>query len=375
MAESNRQRSQRLALEGQAAETQVPRDVFAADPSHGGSAGYPLWYRIKCLDRVAAVGLDQTAQEVQPHKDTLANWLARVHPYEQKGGRPRRLVGRDQLLMVIYLTAYPDAELDEIAAYIVNNGGDLHSTATICRRLKELKMTRKKASIEAYQAFHPRNILRRDQFFGLPPPLGVVGIERRRLIDADECSVSIEQTNRRFGRAHTTIRVRKPGHYVKGRKLTIILFFEPGDPTLPANMDGSVENPRRWFFMFEDGGTTSELFTEKVDTVLRSLEASTRQLDMHRVLMWDNLQLHLTNQVYSTVYIRPSPNKFEIVPRPPYMPKYGPTEYAFAELGFRLRQNCQPDWNFDNLHQHVINVLSSIGRNGSFDSLYEHCGY
>ena len=140
-------------------------------------------------------------------------------------------------------------------------------------------------------------------------------------------------------------------------------------------MDGSVENPRRWFFMFEDGGTTSELFSEKVDTVLRSLEASTRQLDMHRVLMWDNLRSHLTNQVYQTVYIRPSPNKFEIVPRPPYMPKYGPTEYAFAELGFRLRQNCQPDWNFDNLHQHVINVLSSIGRNGSFDSLYEHCGY
>ena len=23
------------------------------------------------------------------------------------------------------------------------------------------------------------------------------------------------------------------------------------------------------------------------------------------------------------------------------MPKYGPTEYAFAELGFRLRQSCQ----------------------------------
>jgi transposase len=269
------------------------------------------------MDRVAAVGLEQAANEVHPHKDTLANWLARVHPYDRKGGQPRRLVGRDQLLMVIYLTAYPDAELEEIAAYIVNNGGDLHSNSTICRRLKELKLTRKKASVEAYQAFNPVNIVRRDQFFSLPPPLGVNGIQRRRLIDADECSISIDQTNRRFGRAHTTIRVRKPGHYVKGKKLTIILFLEPGDPTLPANMDGSVQNPRRWFFTFEDGGTSSELFSQKVDTVLQTLEASTREVDMHRVLMWDNLRSHLTNQVYQTIYARPSPKQFEIVPLPP----------------------------------------------------------
>jgi transposase len=334
MAESNRQRSQRRAVEGLTAETQVPKDVFEADPSHGG-IGYPLWYRLHCLDRVAAIGLDETVQEQKPSRKTLTNWMARVHPYERKGGHQRQLVGQDQLLMVIYLTAYPDAELEELAAYIVNNGGELHSTSTICRRLKELKLTRKKASIEAYQAFHPRNILRRDQFFGLPPPLGVNGIERRRLIDADECAVSIDQTNRRFGRAHSTIRVRKPGHYTKGKKLTIILFFEPGDPTLPANVDGSIENPRRWFFTFEDGGMTSEIFSEKVDTVLQSLEASNRPVDQHRILMWDNLRSHLTNQVYQTVYTRQSPNRFDMVPCPPYMPKYGPTEYAFAELGFR----------------------------------------
>ena len=218
MAETNAQRSQRRAHEGLIVETGVSRDTFASDPSLGGSAGFPLWYRLICLQKIAQVGLDQAVQELEPCRRTLVTWMARIHPHEQRGGLQRRLTGRDQLLLAIYMTAYPDAEIEECAAYILNSGGGLHSVSTICRRMQELKLTRKRASIEAFQAFLPRNILRRDQFFGLPPPLGVNGIERRRLIDVDECSISIEQTNRRSGRAHTTIRVRKPGHYVKGKK-------------------------------------------------------------------------------------------------------------------------------------------------------------
>jgi hypothetical protein len=101
--------------------------------------------------------------------------MTRINPYEQKGGQPRQLIGRDQLLLAIYMTAYPDAEIEGCAAYILNNGGGLHSASTISRRMQELRLTRKRASIEAVQAFLPCNILRRDQF-GLPPPLGVNGI-------------------------------------------------------------------------------------------------------------------------------------------------------------------------------------------------------
>jgi hypothetical protein len=207
MAETNAQRSKRRAHEGQSLETHVPRDTFASDPSRGGSAGYPLWYRLVCIQKVTQAGLNQAVQEHLPCRRTLQNWMDRIHPYEQKGGQSRQLIGRDQLLLAIYMTAYPDAEIEECAAYILNNGGGLHSTSTIRRRMQELRLTRKRASIEAFQAFLPRNILRRDQFFGLPPPLGVNGIERRRLIDVDECLISTEQTNRRSGRAHSTIRV------------------------------------------------------------------------------------------------------------------------------------------------------------------------
>jgi transposase len=376
MAKTNAERSQRRAHEGQNLETHVPRDTFASDPSRGGSAGYPLWYRLLCIQQIAQVGLDQAVLELRPCRRTLVSWMARIHPYQQKGGKPRQLTGRDQLLLAIYITAYPDAEIEECAAYILNNGGGLHSVSTICRRMQELRLTRKRASIEAFQAFLPRNILRRDQFFGMPPPLGVSGIQRRRLIDVDECSISIEQTNRKTGRSHTTIRLRKPGHYVKGKKLTVIFFLEPGDPSLPPNQDGSIQNPRRWFYTFEDGGTTSEIFSANVDLVLQSLEASNRPVDQHRVLLWDNLRSHLTNQVHQTVYARPSPNWFEFVARPPYMPKYGPSEYAFAELGHRLRQNCQNDWTYATLRQEVNQILgATIGRGGSFDALFQHCGY
>jgi hypothetical protein len=293
MAETNAQRSQRRAHEGQSLETHVPRDTFASDPSRGGSAGYPLWYRLVCIQKVTQVGLAQVVQEHPPCRRTLQNWMDRIHPYKQKRGQPKQLIGRDQLLLAIYMTAYPDTKIEEFAAYILNGGG-LHSTSTISRRMQELRLTRKRASIEAFQVFLPRNILKRDQFFGLLPPLGVNGIERRRLIDVDECLISIEQTNRRSGRAHTTIQVQKPGHYVKGKKLTVIFFLEPGDPTLQANQDGSIQNPRRWFYAFEDGGTTSEIFSAKVDLVLQLLEASNWLVDQRRILLWDYLRSHLT---------------------------------------------------------------------------------
>jgi hypothetical protein len=79
------------------------------------------------------------------------------------------IVGRDQLLLCVFLLAHPDASDDEVAVFIVNNGGQLYSRQIISQRKKELKYTRKRASSEAYQAFLPQNLLRAEQFFNLPP--------------------------------------------------------------------------------------------------------------------------------------------------------------------------------------------------------------
>lgn len=82
--------------------------------------------------------------------------------------------------------------------------------------------------------------------------------------------------------------------------------------------------------------------------------------------------------MYATVYARPGNGgrRFEIVPWPPYMPKYGPIEYCFAKLGSELRQRVQPDWTFDDLEYHCLDILTGMmGRNGAFDRLFQHCGY
>jgi hypothetical protein len=55
MGETNSQRSQRRAHKGSIVETGVSRDKFASELSIGGSAGFTLWYRIICMQRVAQV--------------------------------------------------------------------------------------------------------------------------------------------------------------------------------------------------------------------------------------------------------------------------------------------------------------------------------
>ena len=45
-------------------------------------------------------------------------------------------------------------------------------------------------------------------------------------------------------------------------------------------------------------------------------------------MIWDNLAAHKANIIYFTVYRA----GHRIVCRPPYRPKFGPTEYFFAQL-------------------------------------------
>jgi hypothetical protein len=46
---------------------------------------------------------------------------------------------------------------------------------------------------------------------------------------------------------------------------------------------------------------------------------------------------------------RPTANRFDIGPRPPYQPKYGPIEYVFCELAATLTRRVQRDWDVQRL--------------------------
>jgi transposase len=378
---NNKKRAAERRKLGMTRELGVTRDSNVPHPGDGGTRGYPLWYRQVCVDVCRANNWEYAtaAAAQEPCRNTLHSWCEeRLVPFEMRGGPERTaLVGMDLLLMCLYLTAYPAASGDEIAIHIINNGGGVYDRPIISRRMAELNLTKKQGSTEAYQAFLPQNILRLRRFWTIPPPIGVFGQPRKKLIDTDECGISLEKTNKSIGHAHTTIRVRKPGHYTKDTKWTVICGIEPGDPTLPPNVDGSIQRPRRWFKVSDIAGTNQVAFAEFCDYMLTDIETNPTPNgnDDDRLLMWDNLGAHLTLLVYQTVQGRPTANVFEIVRRPPYQPKYGPIEYIFCELGDQLRKLSTENWTHLSLKQEIENVLSTIGRDGKFDNTFAHCGY
>jgi hypothetical protein len=94
-----------------------PRQV-APHPSLGGSSGYPVWHREEQLETWNA------GEETDVSKRSLFRWSGRLEPYRQTGNRERsQIIGTELLNLVTYITAWPDATLDEIAAFILNKEG------------------------------------------------------------------------------------------------------------------------------------------------------------------------------------------------------------------------------------------------------------
>ena len=155
----------------------------------------------------------------------------------------RDLVGEDLILLGILSIVHPQASHDEMAMFIFSEGGGLYSNPLISKRLNELGVTYKKVSVEAYDAFTPRNQLREELFWTRGLPLGKVGIERRKFIDIDEFAVEHRKLNRSKGWGLSCYRVRTVGNYTKDTKLTVILAIEAGDPRLGNGEEGSGARP------------------------------------------------------------------------------------------------------------------------------------
>jgi hypothetical protein len=58
----------------------------------------------------------------------------------------------DMIHLVTFLVAHPDLTQDEMVAFVYNKGGTLYSKQRISERLDNLEITKKKASIKAFQA-------------------------------------------------------------------------------------------------------------------------------------------------------------------------------------------------------------------------------
>ena len=365
-------RANKRAKLGFSREVQQDRTKQAPHPSRGGSKGYDVWFRQEELQRVANGEAPTTA-----HIRSVQRWQNRLIPYQQTGNKARAtIVGRDQFYLALFLTAYPDASADEIALFIYNETGSVYSRPDISKRMKDLELTKKIASTEAYQAFEPRNLLRERLFWTRGPPLGVRGVHRYKLLDWDEFGVAMENMATKYGHSHTSIRIRKPGHYCRNTKLTVLFAIEPGDPSLPPQMEGSIQKPRRWIRVTRLAGTSAETFASFADEVCTSIETNRIPgTDDHRVNLWDNLNSHHSPIVAQTVEARNAGTRFSIVPRVPYQPKIGPIEYKICDLVTAVRDQARKEWDVNDLEQAIHRVAATLGMNGGFDRSFDHCGY
>lgn len=172
--------------------------------------------------------------------------------------------------------------------------------------------------------------------------------------------------------------MRTPAHYTRSEpRINVILVIEPGDPTLPGHVDGSVINPRRWF-QITINNVDQYVFGDMMETVFHELENSGLPVDNNRGMMWDNLNVHKTPHVINIVEGRPTANHFWTMDRPPYHPKLAPIEYVFCELSCELSKRCHREgrnWTLIDLEREIRDILSTIGRNGSFQRTFRHCGY
>jgi hypothetical protein len=87
-------------------------------PGIGGSGGYAVWYREHQLQQFNA------GEAINVSRKSIYRWANRLEPFRQTGNRERTtIVGVDLLCLVTYITAWPDATLDEMAVFIYNQGG------------------------------------------------------------------------------------------------------------------------------------------------------------------------------------------------------------------------------------------------------------
>ena len=160
-------------------------------PREGGSSRYPVWFREEQLEKWYA------GEATDVSLASLYCWEERLFPHRQTGTPARTtIIWVDMMHLVTFLIAHSSSTMDEMALFICSKGGALHSNQRISERLKHLAVTRKKASIKAYQVLNEDVQLRVYTFWNYPPPLGVFQVPLFRLIDFDEFGVTLERCNR-----------------------------------------------------------------------------------------------------------------------------------------------------------------------------------
>ena len=344
--------------------------VDAPDPSRGGSRGYSVPHR-KLLLQMWYSGGDPPCS-----LSSLRRWAKRLNPYEMSGGtRNYNMKGNHIFLLAFFKKIFPQASCSHcavfIAIYSANN--QVFTDNEISKSLRDMNMTRKRASTTAYQAFTPKNLHLHFQYWNYYFPGGIADVRRRDMIDVDECAIELKGANENYGHAVKNARVRKIGHYGRGKfKITLIMAAEAGDPEIPNNQLGSIQLPRIWYHLSTDKGTSAQAYMDflKYD-LMEKFNANERQ----RTILHDNLSSHKSDDVVEAVYTRGHRVKCRV----PYRPHEAPIEYIFDMLACEIRRRWSTIHNQEGLIENIHDILKTRkgmkGEGTSFNDTFIRCGY
>jgi len=338
------------------------RKVAEDPPSEKKKRTYSYQERVDILERWDA------GYRPRCLKSSVSRWRRRLCRYLPTGNKARPGVsGTYQFLLVLFKLAYPGATAEEAIVFVAESAPTpkIFTPSQIAEALKRLGMTRKRCSTDATQAFAEVNLMKRHIFWNTSWPTGVVGTERWRLIDADECGIELRSSNHNYGHSVKNLRVRLPGNYTKSTKFTVLLGIEAGNPSLPDGQEGSVTNPRRYVEINQKPGTTG---ADYCDFVTGKILKSFGEDEPQRTLMHDNLSSHLDPALYDAI----TKAGHRALCRPPWVPSDGPVEWAFNQLGCELRNRSEQINDEEGLIWHIRDILLNLK---GMDKLFEKCGY
>jgi hypothetical protein len=230
--------------------------------------------------------------------------------------------------------------------------------------------TRQKiTSTVAYQAFSTRNLIRRQQFWNEPWPVGIHGTPRQWVIDVDEFGLHLNAANKKFGSALRGLEIRKLGNYDRGNfKLTILLAVETGDPAILGGGIESVANPRVWGRVNAVAGTSAEAYPTFIEHVLNTYDAIGDPV-LRRTLIHGDLSSHKAPEVYEVIWMR----EHHVVCCPPYQPQDGPVKFAINQVCRGLERHWSEVSDLP-MMQNLIEHQIDTGITG-MDATFVKCGY
>ena len=187
-------------------------------------------------------------------------------------------------------------------------------------------------------------------YFELPPPMGILGVNRDDLIDIDESGVWLFVCRRSRGHAPSGQSAATHSPYNEGKRFTVIMAID----TAGVLAYQIVDLP----------GTTSETFYEYMRAMMPRL------VDRPRVIVMDNLRSHKSPETKRLV----EGNGHVIVFRPSYSSDVlGSIEYAFNIMKTFLRHHAH-DITEANLVGYTEAAICSISGD-TCRNLFAHTGH